>query len=396
MYEKLSDAANKILREKSLNKRLSPYAFKDEDAVRRRTDTHDADDFLRAPFVRDADKIINCPYFSRYADKTQVFSLVKNDDVSRRSLHVQLVSRIARTIGNALSLNQELIEAAALGHDIGHTPFGHAGERVLDGIYHERTGKRFFHNLHSVRVLDKIFPYNITLQTLDGILTHDGEMPKAEYAPRKILSFAEFDTRIQKSYTENGYLKSLSPSTMEAAVVRISDVIAYLGKDRQDAAKLGVVKESDFSPTAIGDFNAEFINNVTVNVIENSLGKPYIMLDGAHFDGLKTALKENYALIYNSPEVKEKTAEILAPVMRELYYGLLEDLEKNDRNSPVFTAHIDYVNQSRYKRDIPYEENPKDDIVADFIASMTDDYFISLFNALFKGHGYKIEYKDYF
>ena len=396
MYEKLSDAANKILREKSLNKRLSPYAFKDEDAVRRRTDTHDADDFLRAPFVRDADKIINCPYFSRYADKTQVFSLVKNDDVSRRSLHVQLVSRIARTIGNALSLNQELIEAAALGHDIGHTPFGHAGERVLDGIYHERTGKRFFHNLHSVRVLDKIFPYNITLQTLDGILTHDGEMPKAEYAPRKILSFAEFDTRIQKSYTENGYLKSLSPSTMEAAVVRISDVIAYLGKDRQDAAKLGVVKESDFSPTAIGDFNAEFINNLTVNVIENSLGKPYIMLDGAHFDGLKTALKENYALIYNSPEVKEKTAEILAPVMRELYYGLLEDLEKNDRNSPVFTAHIDYVNQSRYKRDIPYEENPKDDIVADFIASMTDDYFISLFNALFKGHGYKIEYKDYF
>ena len=396
MYEKLSDAANEILREKFFNKNLSPYAFSDKSAVRRNTDTHDFGDFLRPPFVRDADKIINCPYFSRYADKTQVFSLVKNDDVSRRSLHVQLVSRIARTIGNALSLNQELIEAIALGHDIGHTPFGHAGERVLDEIYREQTGKRFFHNVQSVRVLDKIFPYNITLQTLDGILTHDGELPKAEYAPKKVNDFAEFDVRVEKSRTEKGYVKSLSPATMEAAVVRISDIIAYLGKDRQDAARLAVVYESDFTPTAIGDFNAEIINNLTVNVIENSLNKPYIMLDEQHFNGLKTAMREHYELIYNSPSVRAKTDEILAPVMRKLYFKLLEDLKNGDRSSPVFTAHIDYVNQSRYKRETPYEENAADDIVVDFIASMTDDYFVSLFNALFSGHGYKIEYKDYF
>lgn len=396
MYEKLSQKANEILREKSLNKSLSPYAFRDEDAIRRKTDTHDFDDFLRPPFVRDADKIINCPFFSRYADKTQVFSLVKNDDVSRRSLHVQLVSRIARTIGNALSLNTELIEAIALGHDIGHTPFGHAGERVLDEIYSEQTGKRFFHNVHSVRVLDKIFPYNITLQTLDGILTHDGELPKAEFTPIRVADFKEFDKRVEKSRTEKGYVKSLSPATLEAAVVRLSDIIAYLGKDRQDAAKLGVAKETDFTPTVIGDFNAEIINNLTVNVIENSLNKPYIMLDSEHFDGLKTAMRENYALIYNSKVVKEKTDNILAPVMRKLYFKLLEDLKTGVKSSPVFTAHIDYVNQSRYKRDFPYEENPADDIVADFIASMTDDYFIALFNALFTHHDFKIEYKDYF
>lgn len=396
MYEKLSKSANEILREKSLNKTLSPYAFRDEYAVRRRTDTHDFSDYLRPPFVRDADKIINCPYFARYADKTQVFSLVKNDDVSRRSLHVQLVSRIARTIGNALSLNQELIEAIALGHDIGHTPFGHAGERVLDEIYSERTGKRFFHNVHSVRVLDKIFPYNITLQTLDGILTHDGELPKPEFVPIKVEDFCEFDKRVENSRIKKEYVKSLSPATLEAAVVRISDIIAYLGKDRQDAAKLNVIKESDFTPTAIGDFNAEFINNLTVNVIENSLDKPYIMLDKAHFDGLKTAMNENYALIYNSKAVKNKTDEILAPVMRKLYFKLLEDLRNDEKTSPIFSAHIDYVNQSHYKRDLPYEENPADDIVADFIASMTDDYFISLFNAMFTRHEYKIEYKDYF
>lgn len=396
MYEKLSDAANEVLREKSLNKNLSPYAFRDENAERRRTDTHDNADFLRTPFVRDADKIINCPFFSRYADKTQVFSLVKNDDVSRRSLHVQLVSRIARNIGNALSLNCELIEAIALGHDIGHTPFGHAGERILDEIYRERTGRRFLHNVQSVRVLDDIYPYNITLQTLDGILTHNGEFPKAEYYPQKISGFDEFDARVEKCYTEDGYAQALLPSTLEAAVVRLSDVIAYLGKDRQDAQKLGVAKESDFSKTAIGDFNAEIINNLTVNVIENSIGKPYIMLDEEHFNGLKTAMRENYSLIYNNPEVKKKTDGVLAPVMRKLYANLLDALENSDRSSPIYTAHIDYVNQSRYKRKTPYEENRKDDIVVDFIASMTDDYFISLFNALFTGHGYEIRYKDYF
>ena len=396
MYEQLSPAANDILRAKSKAKELSPYAFRDENAERSRKDTHDADGCLRTPFVRDADKIINCPYFSRYADKTQVFSLVRNDDVSRRSLHVQLVSRIARTIGNALSLNSELIEAIALGHDIGHTPFGHAGERVLDEIYRERTGRRFFHNLQSVRVLDKIFPYNITLQTLDGILTHNGELPKAEYYPRPVGGFDDFGKRIEKCYTEKDFCLSLAPSTLEAAVVRLSDIIAYLGKDRQDAEKLGVADESDFSETAIGNFNAEIINNLTVNVIENSLDKPYIMLDKEHFDGLKTAMRENYELIYNNPTVKKTADEILAPVMRKIYFNLLDALERSDRTSPVFAAHIDYVEKCRYKRDMPYRENPKDDIVTDFIASMTDDYLISLFNALFAGHGYRIEYKDYF
>ena len=396
MYEKLSAAANDILREKSLNKNLSQYAFRDQNAIRRRTDTHDSDDYLRPPFIRDGDKIVNCPYFSRYADKTQVFSLIRNDDVTRRSLHVQLVSRIARTIGNALSLNTELIEAIALGHDIGHTPFGHAGESVLDEIYSQRTGRRFFHNLHSVRVLDKIFPYNITLQTLDGVLTHDGELPRAEYSPVAVSDFNEFDKRVENGYTVNGFVKALSPATLEAAVVRISDIIADLGKDRQDAERIGITKESDFSHSVIGDFNAEIINNLTVNVIENSLDKPYIMLDAEHFDGLKTAMRENYALIYNNAEVKRKTDRILAPAMNKLYSKLLDDLKKGDRSSPVFTAHIDYVNKSRYKRDFPYEENPNDDIVTDFIASMTDDYFISLFKALFPDNGYEINYKNYF
>ena len=132
----------------------------------------------RKPFIRDIDKIMHCPYFNRYADKTQVFSLYKNDDITRRNLHVQLVSRIARTIGATLHLNLDLIEAIALGHDMGHTPFGHTGEKILDSLYFTNANRHFAHNIQSVRVLDKIFNYNVSLQTLDGIAGHNGEIEK--------------------------------------------------------------------------------------------------------------------------------------------------------------------------------------------------------------------------
>ena len=157
-------------------------AFDDRNAIRRHENiARDRASIWRQAFVHDIDKIMHSPYYNRYADKTQVFSFHKNDDITRRALHVQLVSRIARTIGKALNLNLDLIEAIALGHDIGHTPFGHAGEDFLDQLYFEHTGRHFSHNIHSVRVLDKIFPYNISLQTLNGIAAHDGEMELCEY-----------------------------------------------------------------------------------------------------------------------------------------------------------------------------------------------------------------------
>lgn len=146
-----------------------------EDRAIRRDPAHDKANLWRPAFVRDAEKILHCPYYNRYGDKTQVFSLYKNDDITRRALHVQLVSRIARNIGRMLGLDTDLIEAIALGHDIGHTPFGHAGEKFLDIICQEKLGVHFLHNVHSVRVLDEIFKYNISLQTLDGILCHNGE-----------------------------------------------------------------------------------------------------------------------------------------------------------------------------------------------------------------------------
>ena len=132
-YDNLSKELQERIRSDREGHWVNPYAFLDENVVRRRMD-HDRANLWRPAFVRDSEKIMHIPYYNRYADKTQVFSLYKNDDISRRSQHVQLVSRIARNIGNVLGLNTDLIEAIALGHDIGHTPFGHAGERILDEL----------------------------------------------------------------------------------------------------------------------------------------------------------------------------------------------------------------------------------------------------------------------
>ena len=158
-YEKLSEQTENKIKNDIANNTRPAFAF-DEAKVIRRMD-RDTASIWRTAFIRDIDKILHCPYYNRYADKTQVFSFYKNDDITRRALHVQLVSRIARTIGKTLNLNLDLIEAIALGHDIGHTPFGHAGEKYLDELLYTHTGRHFSHNIQSVRVLDQIFPLNI-------------------------------------------------------------------------------------------------------------------------------------------------------------------------------------------------------------------------------------------
>ena len=390
-YEYLSDE----IAEKVALQKTSEFAFSDENAFRR-DNAHDKPNVIRSPFIRDCDKILHCPFYNRYADKTQVFSFYKNDDISRRGLHVQLVSRIARTIGKALGLNLELIEAIALGHDIGHTPFGHAGERFLDEVYFEHTGRHFAHNIHSVWVLDKIFPYNITLQTLNGIAAHDGELELSEYRPQPLNSFAAFDEQIEQCYIDKSNIKKLVPCTLEGCVVRISDIIAYLGKDRQDAERANLLPDSDYDGGAIGVINAEIINNLVVNIIENSYGKPYIQMDKTHFEALQNAKADNYRLIYNNGAVSKAMETTMKPMIKELYEKLLRDLREGRRDSVIFTHHIDYVNRAHYQRTAPYESEEPDQIVVDYIASMTDDYFVELYRRLFPDSGLKIEYQGYF
>ena len=377
---------------------VNPYRFNDKNAVRR-DNSHDKSNLWRPTFVRDSEKILHLPLYNRYSDKTQVFSFNNNDDLSRRSLHVQLVSRIARNIGSVLGLNLDLIEAIALGHDIGHTPFGHAGERFLSELYLRETGRYFNHNVHSARVLDKMFARNLTLQTLDGILCHNGEFEQQEYRPDTSKNFSDFDKEIEDCYINgNASIKKLIPCTLEGCVVRICDMIAYLGKDRQDAKIAGIINDNQqFTNNKIGKENAAIINNLTVDIIENSYGKDCILLSKEAYNDLKTAKQENYVFIYKNHKINRQYEEIIKPMFAEVYYKLLDDINKKDESSIIYKHHIRFMeNQLRYYKSFNYLDEEPNQIVVDYIASMTDDYFIELHKLLFPDSKNKIVYRSYF
>lgn len=395
-YEKLSPEISERIRE-DIEKGTRPnFAANGKNAVRRNP-AFDKESVWRPAYVRDVDKIMHSPYYNRYTDKTQVFSFYKNDDITRRALHVQLVSRIARSIGAVLNLNLDLIEAIALGHDIGHTPFGHAGERYLSEVFFAETGRYFNHNVHSVRVLDGIFPLNITLDTLDGIITHNGEFEMHEYFPSVMPNFDAFDAMVESCYVDEGNITKIIPSTLEGCVVRVCDIIAYLGKDRQDAKRAKLI-ESDTSlgDAGIGTINAEIINNLEVNIIENSYGKPYIMMDAEHYLGMKEAKKINYEQIYKTKKISKVLDETVKPMMQDLYVKLLSDLKNGKRSSPIFTHHIDFVSGNHYAAKTPYIETEPNQVVVDYMASMTDDYCTELYKYLFPNSNVDIKYHGYF
>lgn len=397
-YIKLSEEIQKKIMEDRSNHWVNPYAFKDENVVRRRMD-HDKANLWRPAFVRDCEKIMHLPMYNRYADKTQVFSLYKNDDISRRAQHVQLVARIARNIGSLLGLNLDLIEAISLGHDIGHTPFGHAGEFKLSELYYAQTGKYFKHNVHSVRVLDKMFPLNLSLQTLDGILAHNGELELKEYTPVSYKDFGVFDDHINDCYFDKNADRALIPATLEGCVMRVSDIIAYLGKDRQDAIKIGLLSKSEqsYQDSMIGTSNAEIINNMIVNIVENSYGKPYLKMDDEFFEAFSAGKKENYALIYGAKKLKSVYDDSIYPMMEQIYEKMLTDAKAHNKDSVLYKHHIDYINDiTKYYSTQNYEDNDPNDIVVDYIASMTDDYFVDLYHHLFPNGKYEVKYIGYF
>ena len=397
-YKKLSPELERQILADMREGKVNPYRFNDEDALRRDMG-RDKTSLLRPAFVRDIDKILHLPVYNRYNDKTQVFSFYLNDDITRRGYHVQLVSRIARNIGRLLGLNLDLIEAMALGHDLGHTPFGHAGEKYLSELMYKETGRYFNHNVHSTRVLDVLYRRNVSLQTLDGILCHNGEFELKEYRPRPLSGFEEYDKNVESCYTE-GYdaIKRLVPSTLEGCVVRVSDMIAYVGKDRQDAVTAKIIdKDYPFSAQIIGTQNAQMINNLVVDIVENSYGKDYIQLGGSAYNDLKTAKKENGDIIYFNEKVNEMYEGSIRPMFGELYYKLLEDVKSGSEDTIVFRHHIQNIEDNmKYYQEFDYRSQEPNQIVADYIASMTDDYFVALHKKLFPDSKYSIEYKSYF
>lgn len=403
-YNSLSKELINRIKEDCACHAVNPYACKDSDIIRR-YDGHDYPKLWRPAFVMDVEKIMHNNYYNRYSDKTQVLSCYKNDDISRRALHVQFVSRIARTIGMSLNLNLDLIEAISLGHDIGHTPFGHAGERFLNDLYHANTGRFFNHNVHSVRVLDRLICRNVSLQVLDGILCHNGEMEQQKYAPKTLQSFQDFDKNVESCYTDSSANKKQIPSTLEGCIIRISDIIAYIGKDRQDAQKVGLVSSHQpFSSGNIGTTNAEIINNMTVSIIEHSYGKPYISMDEETYEAFSRAKTENYAQIYGNPQLDSMYNDNIKPMFHVLYEELLKQAKSMNKSSILYKHHINYLRTANLAtkyfntKDFieAYVSGSPDEIVVDFIASMTDDYFIDLYHYLFPSGKYDVKYVGYF
>lgn len=407
-YFKFTDIERDYLNDinKSHESMLSPYATRNSNAYRihKHPPKHD---IIRPPYSYDTDCIMHNPLYNRYADKTQVFSFYRNDDLTRRALHVQFVSKIARTIGRALRLNLDLIDAIALGHDMGHTPFGHKGEEFLSENYQNGAEKRsgkpkyFNHNVHSARIFRYILNSNLTLQTLSGILSHNGEKVFREYSPSDLSSFKRFDAVLEQCYLTPDYHKQLRPNTLEGCVVRISDMIAYAGKDRQDLYKAKLITKKKFEEKRlIGTQNSQIISNVVVNIIKNSIASPSLNMDKEVFEDLKDLIDENNKIIYGNEQLNEPYYTIVKPLMSLLYDNMINAIVTGDHQSPIFQHYLNDGIQGNFYRNPEhrYIISPPDDIVTDFIASMTDDYFIDICRELHLNDELlsKLQYHEYF
>ena len=362
---------------------LSPYATLDSQAVYEFEEAPNQDaDLVRPVFVRDVDRILNNAFYNRCMDKTQVFPFYRNDDLTRRSFHLQLVSQHARKLGAALRLNTQLIEAIALGHDLGHTPFGHCGEYLLSDLYHDHTGRYFNHNVHSVRLLRTIARRNLSLQTLNGILCHCGEKAFCCYRPDTCESFDDLDALMQRCYHEAGASQYLRPNTLEGCVVRICDILAYLGKDRQDALTVKVLTEDEYEirDNVLGRVNGDFIRNVMANIIKNSIDKNYLAMDDVVFEGLLEIKDLNSRTIYHCDQAHATFDKYIQGMMTRLYDRLLEDVKSGDESTFIYRHHI---NSWMMRANEGYRNQDPNDLVVDYIASMTDEYLVDLFNYLY-------------
>lgn len=353
--------------------RLSVWACPSIKAVRRKQE----DELLyghRQFFSVDVDRILHSLAYSRYIDKTQVFYLIKNDHITHRVLHVQLVSKIARGIGRLLRLNEDLIEAISLGHDIGHAPFGHDGEKILSEICQAYGIGPFLHNVQSVRFLQEIERkgrgWNLTLQVLDGILCHNGEVFTKKIEPKWNKDFNTLDSEIQTLMKDP--TAQLIPMTMEGCVVRMADVISYIGRDIEDAIRIGIIKRSDLPKECVkvlGDTNGKIVYTLVEDLVANSIDKPYVCFSEEVGEALRRLKKFNEERIYMNPKIKDQTGKI------KLMFGLLfekymEDLQKGNEDSDIFKGFLDGMSEE-YKSKRSYPE-----IVRDFISGMTDEYFL--------------------
>ncbi len=364
----------------SLNDRekqfLSPFAAYTTQALRRVPEPL-IEQGHRQDYAVDSDRILHSLAYTRYIDKTQVFYLVDNDHITHRVLHVQLVSKISRTIGRFLGLNEDLIEAVALGHDIGHCPFGHDGEKYLSELCENAGIGPYLHNVQSVRALDKIerkgTGLNLSLQTLDGILCHDGEIHAKELRPTPDKTFKVLDEQIAAKTQDPELL--LTPTTLEGCVVRMADTISYIGRDIEDAIRLNLITRNQLPEQAVahlGNTNGTIVYRLVIDLITNSLNKPYIAFSDETSEALACLKRFNLSHIYMNQKIKPNPGAV-QHLFNALFEQFISDLERKNRTSIIFTEYLDGMS-AHYTADATYPE-----IARDFIGGMTDDFFLAQF-----------------
>lgn len=367
----LSDLRRRLQEEEA--HRLSPLACPSRAALRRRPDPL-AEQGHRLPFAVDADRVLHSLAYTRYIDKTQVFSLVDNDQISHRVLHVQLVSKIARGLGRLLRLNEDLIEAIALAHDLGHPPFGHDGESYLSKKCVEHGIGPFMHNLQSVHFLERLERggqgLNLNLQVLDGVLTHDGEIHTVRLSPQRDKDFAALDAQMAAKRADP-YLEMV-PMTLEGCLVRVADTIAYVGRDLEDAILLGLVSRDmvpDQVRRVLGESNGTIVYRLVEDLTANSLEQDHISFSPPVAEALGELKRFNLTHIYTNPAIKTEHPKIAA-AFDLLFDSYLEDIRRERLDSPVYRDFLDRLDQN-YKN-----ETSPPEVVRDFLAGMTDDFFL--------------------
>lgn len=320
---------------------FSPYAsFSDESRGRDRDEEPCP---MRTIYQRDRDRIIHCKAFRRLKHKTQVFLAPEGDHYRTRLTHTLEVAQIARSIARALNLNEDLTEAIALGHDLGHTPFGHAGERTLNSL----CPMGFAHYRQSIRVVEFLEKdgqgLNLTWEVRDGILNHR---------------------------------TSGNPSTLEGKAVRLSDKIAYINHDIDDGIRAGILKESDILSEytdVLGNSTKERLNTMISDIIMNSIGKNDLVMSEPVRKAMTELRKFMFESLYLNPTAKSEEAKA-DKLITELYR--------------YYVANTDKLPDT-YKRFITEFDERPEQVVCDYIAGMSDQYSISKFQEIFVPKAWK-------
>jgi len=359
--------------------RLATYATRSSQAIRRRFEER-IQEGHRQDFAVDADRILHSRAYTRYIDKTQVFYLIEHEHISHRVLHVQLLSKIARTIGKYLRLNEDLIEAIALGHDIGHPPFGHDGERILSKLCEERGVGPFLHSVQGVWFLERVEKngrgLNLSLQVLDGILCHDGETHLERLAPDREKTFQRLEEEIHQKMTDPDM--ALKPMTLEGCVVRLADSISYVGRDLEDAITLNLISREELPATVVerlGRTNGAIVYSLVSDLITHSYNKNYVGYSPEVGGALKTLRDFNYRRIYDNPRIKQETGKIEG-LFADLFQRFFRDVTAKQYHSPIWREYLAGMDEE-------YLEQAPAIIVRDYLASMTDATFLRQCQELF-------------